>query len=147
MARRYFTVHEANALLPQLERQLEQLQSLYRKARQKFLELQRLRAVGHRDDGTLIMQYDYRLARRDYQDLVERIHRILDDIHALGCEVKHIEEGLVDFPARIRGREVYLCWQLGEPAVSFYHGVQEGYAGRKPIPRDAVYAPGDEPGA
>lgn len=141
VARRYFTVGEANALLPQLERQLEQLQALYRRAREKFIELQRLRAVGHREDGTLIMQYDYRLARRDYQDLVERVHRLLEDIHALGCEVKHIEEGLVDFPARIGGREVYLCWRLGEPAVSYYHGVQEGYAGRRPIPREALYRP------
>lgn len=139
--RRHFTVGEANALLPQLERQLEQLQALYRRARAKFLELQRIRSVGHREDGTLIMQYDYRLARRDYQDLVERIHRILADIHGLGCEVKHIEEGLVDFPARIGDREVYLCWQLGEPAVAFYHGVHEGYAGRRPIPREAHYAP------
>lgn len=101
--------------------------------------MKRIRAVGYREDGRLIMEHDYRLAKNDYEHLMDRIQRILDDIHALGCEVRHIELGLVDFPARIHGREVYLCWQLGEPMVAYYHGLREGYAGRRPIPRDAHY--------
>lgn len=138
-AGRRFTVEEANALIPQLERQLEQLRTLYRRAREKLIEMRRIRAVGRREDGTLIMAYDYRLAERDFQDLTARVRRLLADIEALGCELKHVEAGLVDFPARIGGRDVYLCWKLGEPAVSYYHGLHEGFAGRRPIPRRARY--------
>lgn len=145
--RRLFTVAEANALLPQLERQLEQLQALYRRAREKFLEMRRIRAVGYREDGRLIMDHDYRLARRDFDELVARLNRLIAEVHATGAELKHIEWGLVDFPARIGGRDVYLCWRLGEPGVAYYHGIDEGYAGRRPIPREARYGGEDRPDA
>jgi hypothetical protein len=55
--------------------------------------------------------------------------------------VKDLNVGLLDFPARIDGDEVYLCWKLGEDRIRFYHRQDEGFAGRKPIdPRDAGYS-------
>ncbi len=66
--------------------------------------------------------------------------RQLEQIHATGCVVKDIEVGLLDFPARINGEAVYLCWRLGEDRIRFYHNQDEGFSGRKPIdPRDADY--------
>ena len=67
------------------------------------------------------------------------MNRLIARIQANGCEVKHIEMGLIDFPARIGERDVYLCWKRGETRVAYYHGVNEGYAGRRPIPREAHY--------
>jgi len=54
----------------------------------------------------------------------------------LGCLVKDLDTGLVDFPALFRGQEVYLCWKLGEPSIEFWHGVDEGFRGRKAIDSD-----------
>ncbi|HEX6988555.1 MAG TPA: DUF2203 domain-containing protein [Bacillota bacterium] len=132
--KRLFTVDEANALLPRLERDLTQLQALYRTAKEKYVELKQLKAVGTRPDGRLIMAHDFAQARRDFDRLVRQINRAIDRIHRLGVQVKHIELGLVDFPARVAGREVLLCWRMGEPAVTHYHGADEGYRGRKPLP-------------
>lgn len=58
----------------------------------------------------------------------------VEELHALGLEVKDVDAGLVDFPALRDGERVYLCWQLGEPEIGYWHGVEEGFAGRKPLP-------------
>jgi hypothetical protein len=50
--------------------------------------------------------------------------------------VKDLDIGLVDFPTTFNGVEVYLCWKLGEPGIEFWHGVEEGFRGRKPIDRE-----------
>lgn len=131
---RLFTVDEANALLPELERRLHMLQRLYCEAKAGYVELKQLKAVGKKPDGTLIMDYDFRVARRRFERLVRRINRDVKGISGLGCQVKHVELGLIDFPARIGGERVLLCWRLGEPAVAYYHGEQDGYAGRRPVP-------------
>jgi hypothetical protein len=73
-------------------------------------------------------------ARR--QSAGEQIQAILENLHESGCLVKDLDTGLVDFPTLFRGQEVYLCWKLGEPAIRFWHGVQEGFAGRKPVDQD-----------
>jgi hypothetical protein len=61
------------------------------------------------------------------------VARCVNEIHGLGAEVKDADEGLVDFPALREGEEVLLCWKLGEERIEFWHGVEEGFAGRKPI--------------
>jgi hypothetical protein len=62
--------------------------------------------------------------------------RAIDDIVELGVEVKDLDEGLVDFPALRRGETVLLCWRLGEDEIRYWHTVQAGFAGRKPLPLD-----------
>jgi len=59
----------------------------------------------------------------------ETVSKILET----GCLVKDLDEGLVDFPSLMHGEEVYLCWKLGEERIGFWHGLQEGFAGRKPL--------------
>jgi hypothetical protein len=80
------------------------------------------------------------------QDLAKTNHgmlkRAVDGLVELGVEVKDVEEGLVDFPARYRGRDVYLCYRMGEERIGFWHGVEEGLAGRKEI--DAEFLAGLE---
>jgi hypothetical protein len=60
----------------------------------------------------------------------------IETIHEVGCVVKDLDIGLVDFPTLFRGEEVYLCWKMGESSIQFWHGVDEGFAGRKPIDQD-----------
>lgn len=131
---RYFTVAEANALLPEIEPRLRRLQSLWHRARQLTEEMERLRAVGELPGGTLIMERDYRLALAARSREVEEAELILEEIHRLGAQVKDVGMGLVDFPSRLGGRAVYLCWRLGEPEVAHYHGLTEGYRGRRRLP-------------
>ena len=57
----------------------------------------------------------------------------MEAIHALGCELKHVDQGLIDFPALREGREVYLCWRLGEPTIGWWHDLDTGFAGRQPL--------------
>jgi hypothetical protein len=59
--------------------------------------------------------------------------RVLEEIQALGVIVKDLDSGLVDFPSVRDGREVLLCWRLGEDEVAYWHGYDDGFAGRRPI--------------
>ncbi len=57
----------------------------------------------------------------------------LSEINAIGVQVKDLDIGLLDFPCRMDGEIVLLCWRMGEPTISHWHGTEEGYAGRRPI--------------
>ena len=65
-----------------------------------------------------------------------RLRDAVERVHEFGCLVKDLDIGLIDFPTLFRGEEVYLCWKLGEPGIAFWHGVDEGFPGRKAIDRD-----------
>jgi len=65
-----------------------------------------------------------------------RLRAILQNFEQAGVLVKDLEKGLVDFPTLFRGEEVYLCWKLDEDSIGFWHGVSEGFAGRKAIDQD-----------
>ena len=68
--------------------------------------------------------------------LTTRVVSIAGDIEATGCILRDLDLGLIDFPFRARGGStVYLCWKLGEPAIRFWHGTDEGFAGRKSLDR------------
>ena len=66
----------------------------------------------------------------------QRLKDTLEKIQEFGCLVKDLDIGLVDFPTLWKGEEVYLCWRLGESGIHFWHGVHEGFRGRKPIDGD-----------
>ncbi|MBI1787746.1 MAG: DUF2203 domain-containing protein, partial [Acidobacteria bacterium] len=74
--------------------------------------------------------------RRRRDESAEILRAAVESIHEFGCLVKDLDLGLIDFPTWYRGREVYLCWKMGETGIQFWHGVDEGFAGRKPIDRD-----------
>jgi hypothetical protein len=71
--------------------------------------------------------------REEREQLATSIREALAGIEATGCLVKDLDTGLLDFPARIGGEEVYLCWRLGEGRIRFYHRQDEGFSGRKPL--------------
>lgn len=79
------------------------------------------------------------IARAQAEFLVAQIKEQLEQIGKMGAMAKGLDPCLVDFPYRLNGREVYLCWKYGEENISCYHGLEEGYAGRKPLPTHVLY--------
>lgn len=65
--------------------------------------------------------------------LIGQVQSWVDEINAHGCTCKGVEQGLIDFPCVLGAEVVFLCWQLGEPAVGFWHRMEDGFAGRKPL--------------
>lgn len=128
---RYFRLAEVNAMLPTLQRLLIRLRSLVEEARARHRELRIIKAVGHHEDGTLIMAPDYRVARERFDTTVQEADEIIDSIQRTGCMLKSVDLGLIDFPAVINGEVVLLCWRMGEPEVMYYHEWDTGYAGRR----------------
>ncbi|MDP2949590.1 MAG: DUF2203 domain-containing protein [Chloroflexota bacterium] len=128
---RYFTLAEANALLPRLRQWLTRMQAKKRRldqVQEKLVELA-IKAAGN---GRLV-EKDLHAAEQEAERLAREIDKWVERISALGCEVKDVERGLIDFLARREGREVYLCWQLGEEEVAFWHELQDGFDGRQPL--------------
>jgi hypothetical protein len=70
-------------------------------------------------------------SRRD--SAATALRAAIEQVQETGCVLKDLDIGLVDFPTLLRGVEVYLCWKLGEPAIEYWHGVEEGFRGRKAI--------------
>jgi len=66
----------------------------------------------------------------------QHLQQLLENFQGSGCVVKDLDKGLVDFPTMFHGEEVYLCWKLDEPSIGFWHGMHEGFAGRKAIDQD-----------
>ena len=88
--------------------------------------------------GGLLLRYEDVARKRAILDKSsQQVEAALDQIHSTGCVVKDLDTGLLDFPSLLDNQEVYLCWRLGEDRIRFYHGIKEGFAGRKPLdPRD-----------
>jgi len=133
MATRTFTLQDAQMLLPTLE-------SLLRTAIQskKLIEdvEAELQDVGHRvflNGGTLVNVVEIARRKAERERAVQRAKDAIAEIHATGVQVKDIDIGLLDFPCRVEGEIVLLCWKLGEAKITHWHSTEEGFAGRKPI--------------
>ena len=133
MSERTFTLDEAHELLPVLE-------SLLRQAigGKKLIEEidKELKDVAHRVflTGGMLLPL-VRLARRkaEREKTAQQVKDAVSEINATGVQVKDLDIGLLDFPCVVDGHTVLLCWKLGEKKITHWHGIQEGYAGRKPI--------------
>jgi hypothetical protein len=80
--------------------------------------------------------------RRGFDGATEKIQAAVEQIESVGCMVKNLDVGLIDFPGRLNGEDVFWCWRLGEDRIRFWHRQSEGFAGRKPIsPGDAGAVP------
>ena len=136
-----FSLSEAERVRAQIEPVLIETIESRRKLAELDEELGALRERIMRSGG-LLVSYEKTAGRRlERNRLAGIIEAAIEQIHSTGCIVKDIEVGLLDFPARMNGEDVYLCWRLGEDRIRFYHRQDEGFAGRKPIdPRDAGYS-------
>ena len=132
MARR-FTLEEAESLLPEIEDSLRRAISL--KAEYELAEGE-LQSIGRRVTmmgGVLIDREEIQRHKQQRDRSAEGLKAAIEQIQELGCVIKDLDVGLIDFTTLYRGEEVYLCWKLGESGIRFWHGTHEGFAGRKPI--------------
>ncbi|MCC6850338.1 MAG: DUF2203 domain-containing protein [Deltaproteobacteria bacterium] len=125
MPARWFTLDEANALIPRLEMLMERLQRTVRMARGAASEAA--------PEPAARATVDVLRVRQDPGPYVSEIERIVGEIESLGCEFKDAALGLVDFPAMVEGRPALLCWQYGEKSLGFWHAQDEGFAGRRAL--------------
>jgi len=133
---RFFNKAEAERLLADVEPAIQEALRLKSEFQQAEIEL-------HQGRQRIALSGGAQLDRSGFLGIKERrdagaagLKNAIERIHAFGCLVKDLDIGLIDFPTLFRGREVYLCWKLGEPGIEFWHGQDEGFGGRKPIDRD-----------
>ena len=135
MAERYFTPSEANELLAEVRPLAESLVEHRNGMRLAAERRARLTARIAGNGGDLDPQEPGELDEQ-FERESQAVARAVEGLQRLGLLVKDLDRGLVDFSALHEGEEVLLCWQLGEDEVAFWHGVDEGFAGRKPLPFD-----------
>ena len=123
--KKHYTRDEARALLPKVRRWLDRLASLRAELQTLETEISKLMAPGCDVGGPLINRFIFKLL-----DLRE----LLLEFRERDIQIKDIQRGLVDFPAIMDGREVFLCWEKAEDDVGFWHELETGFAGREPLP-------------
>ena len=131
MAPDRFTVEEANELLPYLAPLLVQIRALkgeHDRSQEKVAELAlKMRSNGH------ILDVELRRTREALEKAAAKLTELVERVQSYGCQLKDMEMGLIDFPAILDGRELLLCWKLGEENVAYWHDLETGYPGRRPI--------------
>jgi hypothetical protein len=133
VAERTFTVEEANALLDEV-RPLAERMVAHRRALALAMERQERLEGSVRGNGGGISPAEPGSVAEEISREAEGVARCLERIQDLGAVVKDLDSGLVDFPALRQGEVVFLCWRLGEDEIRYWHGVEEGFAGRKELP-------------
>ncbi|MEO5953647.1 MAG: DUF2203 domain-containing protein [Chloroflexia bacterium] len=133
---RHYTLEEANLMLPELTVVLKHLQALGRQkgmVEGRVTEVEaRVHSNGHHnpiEDATVVQAS---------QALTDALRTNLRQLDEWDIELKDLSTGLIDFRALREGREVYLCWRLGEPEVGYWHELSTGVAGRRPVDADTV---------
>ena len=123
--KRYFTVDEANRLIPALEGDFSKARRLRQELAELGAELTALFEVIHHNGG-------HRKSPQFIQ-AAQAFRQVLEHIQSYGCVIKDLDPGLVDFLHLRDGREVYLCWKGGEAEIRYWHDIDAGFGGRQPI--------------
>ncbi len=147
--RKLFTVEQANATLPLVRAIASDLADL---ARDVIERRERVKAIlamregigGRREPDPY--EEEVALVQEELDRDIRRLQEYVEELRALGVEPKGATEGLVDFPAMIDGRPVYLCWKVGEPEVLYWHEIDAGFPGRQPLYADSGVAGAESEG-
>jgi hypothetical protein len=141
---RLFTFELAAKLLPRVRAALRQAVDLHNDYQQAEQEIgaaqQRITMLG----GALVDTRELLNVRARREASVRLLRQTIESIQDMGCLLKDLDTGLVDFPTLYRGQEVYLCWKLGEAEIAWWHGTEEGFGGRKPIDAEFLAQLSDE---
>lgn len=130
---RYFTLRQAEDALPAIEKHLRDAlfhRAEFERAREQWDDSQlKIRMSG----GMRVNPSDMLALRARRDASAKGLKEAMDGIEEAGALIKDLDIGLVDFMTIYRGQEVCLCWRMGEDAIRFWHGAEEGFRGRKPI--------------
>lgn len=121
--RRRFTLEQANRTLPLVSRIVADIVKAHKQATTIQIQLERLSPASRQR----------RPLEQELERAMERLNDLVSELSAVGCEVKDFQLGLVDFIGRHQGRDVYLCWKLGEAQIDHWHELDAGFAGRQPV--------------
>jgi hypothetical protein len=127
-----FTVEQATNTLPLVRRIVEDLVVTVGRWQERIREYE-LASASVTGGATSAAGVRAAELEREAEQLAGDVDGYVAELVSLGIEVKDYAQGLIDFPAERDGRPVYLCWRLGEPAVQFWHEVDAGFAGRRPL--------------
>ncbi|HEY2249531.1 MAG TPA: DUF2203 domain-containing protein [Planctomycetaceae bacterium] len=133
--KKYFTIDEANNALPLVRAIVGDIVAKYSEVSERKSRLDQIReSRSTRDRGSRDL-YGEELAQ--VEELLEKeigkLQEFIDELEKLGIELKDISRGLIDFPSLMDGREVYLCWLLGEEEIGHWHEIDAGFAGRQSL--------------
>jgi len=130
---RIFTLDEAQALLPVVEsllnRAIEAKQAAAELEEEQSALVQRVFLQG----GVLLDVAKTQKRKTAQVALIQRAKDSLQEINAIGVQIKDLDVGLLDFPCLLDGETVLLCWKRGEPRIDFWHRIEDGFRGRQPI--------------
>ena len=130
MTVKYFTLEEANRTLPLVKRIVSDIVDEYRQWKEHVFRYELVAAGSKAEQG----ESEEQIALRKQVDAsAERINNFVEELAKIGCVFKGFDEGLVDFHSKVAGREVLLCWKLGEESIEHWHEVDAGFAGRQAI--------------
>ncbi|HEV2471900.1 MAG TPA: DUF2203 domain-containing protein [Chthonomonadales bacterium] len=122
---RYFTLAEARSELPDLKRIFERVLQLLSELQAAQVELKRARS--------LIQGNGHAVSQPELHEQLRQLEELLGQVTSRGIEIKDLARGLVDFPHRRNGEEVYLCWMYGEEDITHWHTLEGGFAARQPL--------------
>jgi len=122
-----FTLAEANGLLPEVKAVAVELQRQVDELRQVMADLE---GAGSNPPRSSLEKYNKNV---EQEFLASAIKQLAEYLESLGCQLKGVEPVLVDFPAVYKGETILLCWRAGEDRIRFWHDLQSGFAGRRPV--------------
>ncbi len=135
---RYFTLAQARAALPVVGRNIRDAvnaKARYSEAERAIQDLtQRILMMG----GLQVDTAGAEAWKTQFDTNAQTLKNAVEKIEEMGVLIKDLDIGLVDFPTLFRGEEVYLCWRMDEDTIDHWHGVNEGFAGRRPIDKTFV---------
>ncbi|RMA97084.1 DUF2203 domain-containing protein [Hydrogenothermus marinus] len=121
-----FTLREANSLLPQIKLLVDEIKE---KRKDLYIFLEKYEdELENRQDLLEMMYY-----KTQIEDLHKEINELIEIIESFGVMVKGIDPFLVDFPSEYQGRKILLCWKEGEEKIEYWHGLYDGFAGRRHV--------------
>ncbi len=137
MEKVYFSVESANKCIPHLTKKLRRIHQIKNAVDRVMISSEhfsRTVQATNSDGFQVLLTADIKM-QKELHKLLFLFYKTLDDIHSLGCIVKDIDAGLIDFYHKLGERDVFLCWKLGESRVEHCHDIDDGFGGRKKIVR------------
>ena len=124
-----FTVDKANTILPKVKKKFDEILCCKNNVMDIQEELQNL------SDSNCSFE-KFIKKKQELNHIVTSLYKMIQELEDMGVMIKSVDEGLLDFPSIRYDKEIWLCWKFGENKVKFWHGKDEGFMGRKPIPQD-----------
>ena len=125
MFEKHFNLEEANSLLPELRRIFDEIGKIRASMQENSEEImETVRAVKGNGGGAKTSEHLGNIAS---------LRQLIGKIERMGISIKDVDRGLIDFPTLRDGREVFLCWELSEDRIRYWHDIEAGYGGRQPI--------------